>query len=75
MKLKKIAVVTGVLGAMAASSYSFGAGYARDTYYFMDAGRTNVVGEKYTDCVGNVSMWGSVSIYTRTYSKICTIEP
>jgi hypothetical protein len=72
MKLRKMAVLLGVVGSMAASSYAWSASYWYDQHYFNDPGRTQWVGEKITGCDGRVTMIGSVGIYGRKYTHVCT---
>ena len=71
MKLKNMAVLLGVVGSMAASSYAWSASYLLDQHYFNDPGRTQWVGEKITGCDGRITMIGSVGIYGRLYKRAC----
>lgn len=65
MKLKQAAALLGVVGAMAASSYAYAATYYQNYMYFSDSARTNFVGEKIIDCRNRVTVWGTITPYSR----------
>lgn len=63
MKLKKLALVLGVVGSMAASGYAMAATYFSEYAYYSDASYTTWVGEKITTCNGHTSTYGTITIY------------
>ena len=65
MKLKTLAAVLGVAGSLAASGYAWAATYYTDYYYYSDATRTTIVGERTTNCKNQVDAWGTVTAYRR----------
>jgi ABC-type uncharacterized transport system substrate-binding protein len=66
MKLKQVAAILGVVGAMAASSFAVAASYYYDYEYYSDGTYTTVVGEKIITCKGRVFTYGTVTPYRRT---------
>jgi hypothetical protein len=66
--LATVATVTAIVPASPASARACTiAAYCYTTWY-ANAAHTSVVGQKYEDCDGNISMWGTTTQYI-TFSE------
>lgn len=66
MKLKKLAMVLGVVGSVAASGYAYAATYYQLYHYYSDASYSTWVGQKEVTCQNRVTVIGTVTAYRQT---------